>query len=120
MIYILAPDKPAGEDFKRVMKENGVDAHLIHHKTAARVVANENGANAINPKPEKVAGDLAKGIEKIIKIDKEFGSKKPIIAISCNTASLPVFIDKTLSILKNEGFQRDSDFIDCDAGSTVS
>lgn len=100
VVAVIAPDQAAGDDFLKTLTQNNVDAVLFQRETPARVVNNELTQN-----PQKVSEALSSHITETI----EAGHR--IITISCNTESLPHFIDEAHRLAAEKGYAHNRDYI---------
>jgi len=95
MVVAIAPDRPAGEMFLKVLQKGldplGFDVRLEVVKIAPRIEGDQ-----LTNAPEKVSRDLARSLVNVWQGGADF------ITISCNTLSLPVFLDAAVEIAREQ------------------
>ena len=84
-IFVIAPDKPSGDDFNLALHQRGMQTEIFYYSVAPRVIGDQ-----INPDPQ-VERDLAGAIQ------KGFDAGYHFMVIACNT--LQLWLPKAIVLL---------------------
>jgi len=84
-VWVIAPDKPSGDAFNKVLNDLGIKTVIDYPKIAPRVIGDQ-----MNSDPQ-VQNDLAQAIK------KAYDSGLTDLVIACNT--LQLWLDKALNLI---------------------